>query len=620
MFSLGALLALPSMKSVVVVLLCAAAAHAQTPVSLPEVTIYSPRVANQEPAGAFAMPVSALRYEPQVDIQARNLAEGQADVTIRGGIFETTGFQVGAVTLLDPQTGHYFAEIPVAPAMLGAPTILTGAELAERVTNTTVGAVTYDWRPIRTAGFASVGAGEYGLRRGELYQGFANAAQLGGQKVGVDVSVARSQSDGAIPFGEHTFDRVAGRVQLAGDHAQTDLFAGYQAKFFGWPNLYTPFNSKETENLQTLLFALNHRVELGGGDFLEAGLYHRRNKDDYAFDRTAAVTANHPFQHTTHITGAAFGGRRSFDEVQWNFRGELLADDLTSTSLTAGHYRARSLAKLSLVPERTWTDATGAKTTVKLGATYDGSNRGDDDTFSPVFEIAREMPSADVRRIYFSYAKTTQVPSYTALNSSPTSGLFRGNPNLGRETSHNVEVGASGAFGGWTGRAAVFWRRDDSLVDWTFKQGVIARTANPVDIDTAGFEIVARRAWTNCDLVLGYTALGKDENYRGAPVDASFYALNYAKQRLTAALTVRLGNGFELRLDNVARIQEHNLLRTVGGNDAIFTSVGLAYRPLAWRGAEVSLQVDNLWDSDFQEVPAVPASPRQLSGGVRYTW
>ena len=31
-------------------------------VSLPEVTVYSPRVANQSPVGTFAMPVSALRW------------------------------------------------------------------------------------------------------------------------------------------------------------------------------------------------------------------------------------------------------------------------------------------------------------------------------------------------------------------------------------------------------------------------------------------------------------------------------------------------------------------------------------------------------------------------------
>ena len=82
---------------------------------LPAVTVYSPRVANQSPTATFAMPVSALRFEPRVDLQSRNFAESQSDVTIRGGIFENTGFTIGAVSLFDPQTGHYFAEIPVAP-------------------------------------------------------------------------------------------------------------------------------------------------------------------------------------------------------------------------------------------------------------------------------------------------------------------------------------------------------------------------------------------------------------------------------------------------------------------------------------------------------------------------
>src|SRR2546423_3645694 len=127
---------------------------AQNAVNLPEITVYSSRIANQAPAGSFAMPVSALRFEPQVDLQSRNLAEGQADVTIRGGIFENSAFQLGAITVTDPQTGHYFAELPVAPAMLSAPEIFTGADLALRATNTTVGVVGYGWRPIRDGGFA----------------------------------------------------------------------------------------------------------------------------------------------------------------------------------------------------------------------------------------------------------------------------------------------------------------------------------------------------------------------------------------------------------------------------------------------------------------------------------
>lgn len=229
------------------------AQNAGAPVTLPEVTVYSPRVANQSPAGTFAMPVSALRFEPLLDLQARNLAEAQADITIRGGTFENTGFGVGAVSMGDPQTGHYLAEIPVAPAMLGSPEILTGGAHSLAALNSTSGSIAYRWRPVKTAGFLSVGAGDDGLNRQEIYQGGVRELGPDGGQIGADAAWARSESYGALRFGDSKFSRVNARLQFAAGSVQTDLFAGYQAKFFGWPNLYTPFNSNETENLQTLL-------------------------------------------------------------------------------------------------------------------------------------------------------------------------------------------------------------------------------------------------------------------------------------------------------------------------------------------------------------------------------
>ena len=606
MISLGAGLAIP---------LCA-----QTPAAnLPEITVNAPRVANSAPVGTFPMPASVLRFEPRVDLESRNLAEAQTDVTIRGGIFENTGFRIGAVSVFDPQTGHYLAEIPVAPAMLGVPEILTGFRHAVGAANSTVGAVAYGWRPIQSTGSAAVAVGQYELNHQDVYQGFVLEQKIAGQRLAADVAWARSEARGSVAFGDQYFNRINGRVQLSSATAQTDLFAGYQSKFFGWPNLYTPFNSNETENLQTLLFSLNHRRELVGGDFFEAGAWHRRNKDDYAFNRFAPLGPVHPFQHTTWAKGAALGGRKSAGEFSINFRGEVLADDLKSTSLTAGPFRSRTLTKYSLVPERFWNLATDERLVVKAGASVDGSSH-DRSAISPLLEVAHEQTNAAIQRVYFGYAKTTQLPTYTALKSSATAGLFRGNADLRRESSRNLEIGAAMAMAGWSGQTAVFYRRDDALVDWTFRRGVTARTANAVDIDTAGLEIVARRSWRAVDLVLGYTGLTKDADYRGATVDASFYALNYARHRLTAAITARLGNGLELRMDNVARIQADNFLRVIGGARAVTSSLGILYRPTALKGVEFSALADNFWDTQFQEIPAVPAAKRQISLGASYHW
>lgn len=600
-------------------MLLAATLWADTPdFALPTLTVYSQRVANQQPVATFAMPVSALRFEPRVDVQARNFAEGQADVAIRGGIFENTGFTLGAVTLFDPQTGHYFAEIPVTPAMLGAPEVITGSNLNLSASNATVGAIVQGWRPIRTTGAAMLGAGEFGLVQAEFYQGYLSRHPVGSRQLAFDVAWAHSAADGSLPFGDHVLDRLNARVQLRTHDAQTDLFAGYQEKFFGWPNLYTPFNSNETDDLTTLLVLLNHRHDLGGGDFWEAGAAYRRNRDNYAFNRFAPVGPVPPFLHTTQVRSGAFAGRRSLDAVALNFRAEVLADELESTSLVFGRYDRRQLYKLALVPERYWDLAGGGRLVAKAGASYDDTNRGAG-AVSPVFELAREN-TGSFRRLYLAYSKSTQVPTYTALNSNPNAGLFRGNPNLAREATHNFEFGGAGTLAGWTTQAAVFHRLDDDLVDWTFRRGVTARTANPVDIATTGVEIVASRSWSRGDVVLGYTWLTKDADYGGAAVDASFYALNYARQRLTAAVTVRLTRQLELRWDNELRVQAANLLRTRGGERPILSSVGLTYRPAFLRRAFLSVQVDNLWDATFQEVPAVPAARRQAAASVGYSW
>ena len=605
----------------VLVAAVAATAAGEPSLELPEYTVSSSRVALQDPAGAFAMPVTALRFEPLIDVQARNLAEGQADVTAQGGIFENTGFRIGGAALYDPQTGHYFAEIPVAPAMLSAPRIVTGSDNGLTGFNADVGTVVYDWQRIRARGELAVSAGQDEAYRLSLYEGVVDDAAVAGHILASDAEVSRSISDGSVPFGDHRFQRYNFRLQLADATAQTDLFYGYQSKFFGWPNLYTPFGSDESENLETVLVALNHRVRWSADDWLEAGAFWRRNKDDYAFNRFAPVGPVHPFQHTTWAEGASVAGHGDLGVVALSYDATILADDLKSTSLIYGRFHSRTYVKAGVASEKTWSLDLRRRVTLKAGASYDETNR-DAAAISPLFEVALDAtrPGGGSRRYFLSYSQSTQVPTYTALNSSSTAGLFRGNPDLGRTTSRDVEFGADGMQGMWQTHVAVFYRRDDRLVDWTFRQGVTARTASPVDVATLGVEAVAKCTVACGEFTLGYVVLHKNADYGSAEVDGSFYALNYPTQRLTAAVIVRLGAGFEWRMDNQARIEAANPLRTVGGNRAVISALGLFYRPPRAPSLEFSLQVDNLWNTDFEEVPSVPAARREISAGVARRW
>lgn len=619
----------------------ATAAAADDAVVLDPLTVFSSRVALQEPSATFAAPVSALRYEPQVDVQSRNFAEGQADVTIRGGTFENTGFSVGALPIYDPQTGHYSAELPVSPYMLGAPEVRVGAAQAASGFNATAGGVAYGWRPIRTGGAVSAATGNDELARGEIYGGVASEkAVLGGFRIGADVSVAEAKGDGvrawrdtngAARRSEFEFGRANGRVQLANAVSQTDFFAGYQSKDFAWPNLYaarpTTALRAEREQVQTKLFVVNHRTELGAdGDYVQAGAYYRGNRDHYSIPLFGPATDS---RHQTLVRGAAFDGRQSLlENTAVRYGAGMADDDLDSNTLNTtgpgnGRFMSRTQAYGMVAGEQTFSLGGKRDLVATAGARYDDSNREGGEA-SPLASVELKQAGAPLRRVYASYSESTQLPTYQALNASPAAGaLFRGDRDLPRATAQNIELGAEFASGAWTTQAAVFYRADENLLDYVFNPAALVgpasgRSAAAVDLDTLGFELFATRTWERVDLFAGYTYLHKDDNYV-APFNGSFYALNYAEHRLTLGAIGRLGGGFELRVDNELRRQAENPLRR-NGRDNLDTAVGLFYHVPGVKGLVLNAQVENLWDTDYQDVPLVPHTPRTWSAGATYVW
>jgi outer membrane receptor for monomeric catechols len=140
-----------------------------------------------------------------------------------------------------------------------------------------------------------------------------------------------------------------------------------------------------------------------------------------------------------------------------------------------------------------------------------------------------------------------------------------------------------------------------------------------VDVDVAGAIIGIARSWSSLQLVAAYTYLDKDADYGAATVDASFYALNFARHRATLAMRFDVTDSLQLRLDNEYRRQEENALRASSDN-AFLVSASLAWAAANRRGLSVALSADNLTDDDYEQFPGTPAVGRQLSLGVRYDW
>ncbi|MDQ8202445.1 TonB-dependent receptor [Pelagicoccus sp. SDUM812003] len=581
-------------------------------VELPELYVTSSHTAIVEPASTYGAPVSRLELNPQFDLQVRNLAEAQGDVSIRGGIFENTGFRVGAATLIDPQTGHYFSEIPIAPEMLEGPGLLVAADNAFGGFNSTVGTVDYAWTEIRDGGSAAVGFGDNSLNYQRLHQGRTFAAH-GEDSWAAEMEISRSESAGTIENGDHNFVRYSGRLQRKSDAGQTDFFAGYQSKYLAWPELYAaPYGSNESDSVRTTLLMVNHAQAYGDDDRWEATAYFRRHHDHYLFNRFSDSLA---FLHQTEVAGAAVtGAHRLSGRFAINYTAQLTADEIESSTLE-NNFTSRSYTKVAVLPEFLLYESGEESLTLRAGGSYDDTNR-DPSKLSPIADLTYARGDD---RYYLSMAQSTQVAGYTAIGGS-TGGLFASNPDLDREVSRNLELGAVLSRGEWSLKAAAFAREDADLVDWTFSYDrTSARSARNVDIDTYGLELVASRRIGQWELLGSATLLDKDEDYGDASVDASFYALNFAETRLTGAVVWSPLERLQVRMDNEYRKQRENVLRE-GDDSAVFTHLGVYYSFPELQGLELNASVENLWQDDFQEIPGTPGRGRQTSVGARWSW
>jgi len=591
-----------------------------TSLALPTLVIHGQEVANLRPVTTYETPVSNLEFNPRIDFQSRNMAEAQGDVSIRGGIFENTGFRVGSATLIDPQTGHYSAELPIAPEMLTTPDVLVAGDNALYGFNSNVGTISYGWSQIQDGGSATLGGGDHDLNFQRLHHAvtgtFANAEDW---SWGAEIETSRSESDGTIQYGDHDFDRTTGRVQLLGPNSQTDFFAGYQSKLFGWPELYAaPYGSNETENLKTRLFLINHQQSYADRSHWEATAYYRKNSDHYTYNRTSP---NKAFVHKTDVTSLGISGLHAIDDAFGiNYATQVTADEIDSTKLE-NSFTSRTYTKVSVLPEYRFDLNNSESLKLRAGASFDDTNRNDF-AVSAIGDITwkRIHTSGNSESIYLSYAETSQVAGYTAIGGSTTGGLFRSNPDLDRETSQNLELGSRIKRGDWSFEGAVFYRWDDDLVDWTYSDGnLFAREANAVDIETFGIELIASKQWNMIEGIVSYTYLDKDEDYGDNAIDASFYALNYANHRVTLGAIWTPCEAVQVRIDNEWRSQEDNALRG-SDNEALFTHIGVSVFPPQVDGLELFVAVDNAWDDDYEEVPGTPGRGDQVSVGATYRW
>ena len=543
-----------------------------------------------------------LEMEPRVDLQARGGSAYQADLHIRGGIFSGAGGAIGGMTLFDPQTGHYFAEIPLDPGHFGNLRLRAGLGHALGSFNATAGSLNWTWGEIlpgsRVRALAGsdghVGAGVFTARRENDWA--------------LEAGVRHEQGDGSVEGGDFRWERVSLRLEREGVGGGTlRFFGGYVDKFYGWPGMYTGnADLRETEDYGVGLAGVQWESGPQARGEHRVGAYWRGLEDDYEFNRAAPNTF---YEHRTSVRSLQGEGRVPFGDWDFAYDYTLLTDELArSTSLVEGEFKERDYAKAGALLSRGW-QWNGMSLRTTAGAVLDTSSE-DATVVLPQAGLALNGSGEGLDwTVFLERTETSRVPGYTVLNSAPD-GLFGGNPDLGRARAETTEAGLRLQRGSLLAELLLFRREDRDLVDWVYEADApTVRQASPLDATVDGVETRLRWETPRWMLEAGYAWLDKDVAYAASAGDASFYVLNYARHRVTLALEGKATEDLTLRAE--ARYREHpeNLLRR-SGDEGLF--LDLAFRWTDFPAEDWNLQgtLENLTDEAFASHPGTPGARR----------
>ena len=126
---------------------------------------------------------------------------------------------------------------------------------------TVVQAVSYSWSSTK-GGSLTLGGGDHNLNFQRLHNAWTGNydAMIGLGVLKLKLQDLKVMEQYHLEIG---IDRSSAKSTF-GERMQTDIFGGYQSKFFGWPEMYAaPYGSNETEYIKTRLFMINHLQNYG---------------------------------------------------------------------------------------------------------------------------------------------------------------------------------------------------------------------------------------------------------------------------------------------------------------------------------------------------------------------
>jgi len=526
-----------------------------------------------------------LQLDAALDLQQRTPGGFLADLSIRGATFGQTLSLLNGMRISDVQTGHFNLDLPIPLEMLTSTEILKGSGSTLYGSDAIGGVVNARTEPLEAPDVRVYTAlGNFGTDEEHVIAAF------GGPRFSEELSGARDFSKG------FTFDRdyrnlSFGSLTTAKSAlGESSLLLAYSDRPYGAYQFYGNYPS--WERIKSWFLSAHQNL----GSKTEANFAFRRHTDLFVLFRyQPQIYLNR------HLDDDWQGSLRRHDNLPHHaiisYGVEGLSGSISSTNLgIRSRTRGSGYAVYELRFAKRYSISAGIREEV-----YGKRNVATSPSVSGAVWLNSRI------KLRASASRAFRLPSFTELYYSDPADL--GNPNLKPESAVSFEGGADGYFGRKVHTAlTVFHRRDSNEIDYVrANPSAIWQAANFDELHFTGVEASADYT-PAAGQMFGVAFTGLHGVSANPTTLLSKYAFNYPVQS-----AVLQWNG------------------AIGGHVVARTRLGivnrLAHDPYAVWDASASyitgrvrpfLQLTNLTNTVYEEIPAVAMPSRGVVGGVEW--
>lgn len=527
-----------------------------------------------------------LAEDPSLDVRQR--APGtSADLSIRGSSFGETLILVNGLRLNDVQTGHNNLDIPFPFESVQRVEVLKGSGSTLYGSDAMGGAVNFITAIPETTEFRlGAGIGNFGTNQQN------GALTLVRKQFGEQLTFVRELSSGFITNRDYRNLAIASETGINTPLGRSDVLLAISDRPYGAQGFYGPYPSRERG--KGWLAAWTQPF----GTQTSASFAYRRHTDEFILLRDRPA-----FYENNHVSTDYQATVRRFEKVRENMRvyygADGLRESIDSTNL-GRHQRDQGgvYASFDARALRRFSFNVGAREEL-----YTGGRQ----VFSPSVSGAYWVNSRWKLRASASHA--FRLPTYTDLYYSDP--VNKGNPNLKPESAWSYEGGVQVSLRrGLVVDADVFQRRDHNVIDYVRSNSTDPYVAaNIENLNFTGAEIALRWQMPRQQRIeLSYTAMhGAGATVNGAQ---SKYVFNYPVHSGVATWWSRTPGGFDSRF-RIAALQRFES----GAYPLVEWTFGRQFRYV-----KPYLQLTNLTDTKYEEIPGVPLPGRGLIAGMELRW